>query len=311
MTVATQVAGTPVRRRRKVGWAPLALGLPAAAVILVSQAYPLVQQFLMSFQEFGLAQQFGAAAEWIGLGNYADILSDSEFWAVFWRSIAFCFVCAGLTMVIGVGIALLLTRLSTWVRVVVQSAMLLAWATPKLSSLTVWQWLFNTRSGVVNNVLVGLGFPQFENHAWLIDQKSFFAIAGSEVVWGSVPLVMFMIYASVTQIDKSMLEAGELDGASSWQRFRHITVPSIAPVLLLTGILQIIWDLRVFTQISVLQDAGGLTKETNLLGTYVYQVGLGSGDYGRGSAVAMVMLLLTLVLTIGYVRQLIKQGQTS
>jgi len=80
---------------------------------------------------------------------------------------------------------------------------------------------------------------------------------------------------------------------------------------MLAGLLQIIWDLRVFTQISVLQDAGGITQDTNVLGTYVYQVGLGQGDYGTGSALAMIMLLLTLALTWGYVRQLLRQGDVS
>jgi N,N'-diacetylchitobiose transport system permease protein len=309
---STSAPAPPSRRpRRSRGQAfyPLLIGLPAIALVLVSQGYPLVRQFVMSFQEFGLAQQFGRPAEWIGFDNYVRALTDDAFWAVFVRSIVFCVVVAGVTMVIGVLAAWLLTGVRTAVRIAAQSAMLLAWATPHLSSLTVWQWLFNARSGVVNAVLVGLGLEDFRNHAWLQDTLSFFTIAGAVIVWGSVPLVLFLTYAAMTQIDVSLHEAAQLDGAGPLQRFRHITIPGIATVLLLVTTLQIIWDLRVFTQVSVLQSAGGITSETNVLGTYVYQVGLGQGAYGQGAAVATIMLLLTLALTGVYVRQLLRQGE--
>lgn len=305
-------ATTGRRTGRRPQWlTPLLLGLPALAVVLLSQGYPLVRQLVMSFQEFGLRQQFGQPPEFVGLKNYAAVFSDSVFWVVLARSIVFCAVCAALTMLLGVAFAVMMTRLVPAVRVVLQSAMLLAWAIPVLSSLTVWQWLFNTRNGLVNWVLVHLGLDQFDRYAWLLQGTTLLVIAGVIVVWMSVPLVVFMVYASLTQLDPEVLEAAELDGASGWQRFRYVTVPGVAPVLMLVGLLQIIWDIRVFTQISVLQDAGGVAEESNLLGTYVYQIGLGQGNYGMGSAVAMVMLVITLALTAGYVRSLVRQGATA
>ncbi|RKT31625.1 carbohydrate ABC transporter membrane protein 1 (CUT1 family) [Microbacterium sp. AG1240] len=302
------VTSAPAPRRRRRNLTPLYLALPAVGIMVVAQGYPLVTQFLMSFQEFGLRQQFGAPADWVGLSNYIAVLSDPGFWAVLWRTLLFAAVCATATMVIGVLAAILMGRVKAWVRVSLQVAMLLAWATPHLSSLTVWQWLFNTRNGVVNNALVAMGFTQFANHGWLLDPVSFFAIAAAVVIWGSVPLVMLMTYAAMTQVDTEVLEAAQLDGTTGAQRFRHVVLPWIAPMLLLVGLLQIIWDLRVFTQISVLQDGGAVASETNLLGTYIYQVGLGQGNYGSGSAIAMIMLLLTLVITFGYVRELMRRG---
>jgi N,N'-diacetylchitobiose transport system permease protein len=310
--VSAVSATTGRRTGRRPQWlTPLLLGLPALAVVLLSQGYPLVRQLVMSFQEFGLRQQFGQPPEFVGLKNYAAVFSDSVFWVVLARSIVFCAVCAALTMLLGVAFAVLMTRLVTAVRVVLQSAMLLAWAIPVLSSLTVWQWLFNTRNGLVNWVLVHAGLDQFDRYAWLLQGTTLLVIAGVIVVWMSVPLVVFMVYASLTQLDPEVLEAAELDGASGIQRFRYVTVPGVAPVLMLVGLLQIIWDIRVFTQISVLQDAGGVAEDSNLLGTYVYQIGLGQGNYGMGSAVAMVMLVITLALTAGYVRSLVRQGATA
>ncbi|GAB3471178.1 sugar ABC transporter permease [Kineococcus endophyticus] len=310
--MSTVSATTGRRTGRRPQWlTPLLLGLPALAVVLLSQGYPLVRQLVMSFQEFGLRQQFGQPPEFVGLRNYAAVFSDSVFWVVLARSIVFCAVCAALTMLLGVAFAVMMTRLVPAVRVVLQSAMLLAWAIPVLSSLTVWQWLFNTRNGLVNWVLVRSGLDQFDRYAWLLQGTTLLVIAGVIVIWMSVPLVVFMVYASLTQLDPEVLEAAELDGASGWQRFRYVTVPGVAPVLMLVGLLQIIWDIRVFTQISVLQDAGGVAEESNLLGTYVYQIGLGQGNYGMGSAVAMVMLVITLALTAGYVRSLVRQGATA
>jgi N,N'-diacetylchitobiose transport system permease protein len=122
-----------------------------------------------------------------------------------------------------------------------------------------------------------------------------------------VPFVAFSVYAALTQVPVDTMEAAQIDGAGAWQRFRAITLPIVRPVLLVVGLLQVIWDLRVFTQIFVLQDAGGITRETNLIGTYVYRLGIGEGQFGMAAAVAVFILLLTVGLTFGYIRALLRQ----
>jgi len=295
------------RRRRPRTLAPFALLVPAAAFLVLALAYPLLRQVWMSFHEYGLAQQFGEPAEWLGFDNYTVLLTDGYFWAVVAKSIVFCLVNAGVTMVGGVALALLLTRVSSPVRLALQIALLLAWAMPHLAALTVWQWLFDTNFGVVNYVLtntLGLGF---ENHAWLLEPLSFYFVATLIICWMSVPFVTFATYAGLTQVPGDVLEAGEIDGASSWQRFRLITVPLIKPVLLIVGLLQIIWDLKVFTQIFVLQDAGGVTRDTHLIGTYVYQLGIKEGNFGLAAAASGIILLLTVGVGFYYVRLLVRQ----
>ena len=126
----------------------------------------------------------------------------------------------------------------------------------------------------------------------------------------SVPFVAFTIYAGLTQLPQDVLEAAEVDGASAWQRLRHVIIPLTRPLLLIVGLLQIIWDLRVFTQIYVLQNAGGVTRETNLLGTYIYRSGIGEGNFGVASAVAVFMLALTVVLTWPYVAGMLKDADS-
>lgn len=305
---ATAAAPAPERAKRPPRkWAPYVLLIPAIGFLLLALAYPLLRQLWMSFQSFGLEQQFGAPAEWVGLDNYRELLGDGYFWLVVLRSIAFCLANAGLTMMLGIAIAMLMTRIGTPARLVLQIGLLLAWSMPHLASVTVWQWLFDTNFGAVNYMLSSWLGLDFVNHAWLIEPLSFYMVATIVITWMSTPFVAFATYAALTQVPGDVLEAGEIDGANAWQRFRMLTIPLIKPVLLIVGLLQIIWDLRVFTQIFLLQDAGGITKDTHLIGTYVYQLGIKEGSFGVASAAALIILVLTVSISLYYVRMLVRQ----
>jgi N,N'-diacetylchitobiose transport system permease protein len=172
--------------------------------------------------------------------------------------------------------------------------------------MTVWNWLFDWRRGIVNTVLSSWGLP-FEGHNWLQNPLSFFFVAGVIIVWMSVPFVAFSAYAGLTQVSGEVLEAAAMDGARPFQRLRHIILPIIRPVLGIVLLLQLIWDLRVFTQIKLLQDKGSIASETNLLGTYIYQLGVGSSDFAMASAVSVFVLVLTIALSWFYVRSLLKE----
>jgi N,N'-diacetylchitobiose transport system permease protein len=292
----------PARRR---GTLPYGLLLPALLALLGGLGYPLVRQVVLSFQDYGLAQQFGRTAEWIGLANYRELVTDRYLWTVAARSLAFCFANAALTMIIGIAVALLLQRLSTTVRITLQVGLLLAWAMPVIAVLTVYQWMFDAQYGVVNWVLERLG-GDYAGHSWLLQPLSFYVVASLVVVWMSVPFVAFTTYAALIGVPTDIIEASAIDGASPWQRLRHIVLPSIKPVLLIVGLLQVIWDMRVFTQIYVLQQAGGITRDTNLLGTYIYRIGIGESRFGMAAAIAMFMLALTAVLTAPYIRSMLR-----
>jgi len=281
--------------------------IPASLPMLVALGYPLVRQFVTSFQEYGLAQQFGQPAEWVGLANYTELLSDPYVWTVIWRSIAFCLVNAAVTMLVGVALAVLMTRIGTAARLTLQVALLLAWGTPVLASMTVWQWLFDSQYGVINYVLSHtLGLEQMAGHSWIIEPLSFYFVATVIVVWGSVPFVAFSVYAGLLQVPNETMEAAQIDGASARQRFWNITVPMIRPVLGVVMLLQVIWDFKVFTQIYVLQRAGAPTHDTNLLGTLIYSY---AGEFSKAGALATIMLVLTLAITGFYIRGMLKEDQ--
>ena len=137
--------------------------------------------------------------------------------------------------------------------------------------MTVWIWIVDWRRGLLNWALVSLGVEGAQGHNWLAEPLSFLVIASVIVTWMSVPFVALSLYAGLTQVSPEVLEAATIDGAGWWQRLRHIILPLVAPVLSIVMLLQLIWDLRVFTQIKLLQDAGSVASETDLLGTYIYR----------------------------------------
>jgi N,N'-diacetylchitobiose transport system permease protein len=307
MTLSTTPAPGTATRRRRTPATPYLLLVPAVAVLLLGLGYPVYWQVVTSLQEYGLMQQFGAPPQFVGLDNYARIFSDERLWAVVIRSIVFCLVNAFLTVGLGLVLALLMRAVSSVVRVVLQVALLLAWATPVTAAVVVFRWLFDYRTGVVNWLLAQVGFDQAQGYSWLSQPLTFFVVATLVIVWMSVPFVALSIYAGLSQVPDEILEAARIDGASGNQILWRILMPLVRPVIAIVLLLQIIWDLRVFPQIRLLQDAGAPVSETNLLGNFVYELGIGSQDFGGAAAVSLFVLLLTVVLSAPYVRSLMKE----
>lgn len=298
------------RGRRAGGFTPYALLVPAIAILAVITGWPLIQLLITSFQEFGRAQVFGAPPTWVWLENYTEVLTDPVFYQVLIRSLAFAAVCVASTMLVGTLVALLLVRLPKPFRILLSVGMLLAWAMPALTATVVWGWMFDTDYGVINHVLVNVfGLEEYQQHSWLIEPLSFFFVATVVVVWGAVPFVAFTLYAGLTQVPDEVLEAAQLDGAGAFQRFRLIVFPYLKPIFLITTILQIIWDLKVFTQIFALQDIGGIREQTNTLGVYIYQVSIAGGEFGMGGAIAVITAIIVMTVSLYYVRQVVKEEE--
>lgn len=289
------------RRRRRRPVLPYLLLTPAVVILAAMLGYPLYRLGVLSLQDFGLPQVFGQPAEWVGLDNYATILRDGYFWTVLWRTVLFCLVNVALTMVIGFAVALLLNQLGWKMRLLVSTSLILAWAMPALTATIVWQWIFDTQYGLANWALGRQG------ESWLADPLSFLGVATIIVVWMGVPFVALTLFAGLTQVSSEILEAAEVDGASSWQRLRDIVVPMLKPLLLILTSLSVLWDFRVFTQIYVLQRAGGISRDTNLLGVYAYRISIGGSEFDIGAAVAIVMVAITILLTIAYLREMARQ----
>ena len=301
----TELPPTPVvvARRRRPPALPYLLLVPAVVVLGAMLGYPLVRLVTLSLQEYGLPQVFGQPAAWVGLDNFRTILEDPYFWTVLWRTLIFCFANVALTMVLGVLVALLLNALGRGMRVLLSASLIIAWAMPALTATIVWQWLFDTEYGLVNWALDRQG------ESWWANQLTFFMVATMIVVWMGIPFIAFTVYAGLTQIPAEIVEAARLDGVGFFSLFRYIYFPALKPILLVLTSLSVIWDLRVFTQIYVLQRAGGITRDTNLLGVYAYRISIGENRFDIGAAVAVVMVVITMILTVACVRSMLRQEE--
>jgi N,N'-diacetylchitobiose transport system permease protein len=206
----------PVRRRSRL---PHILITPTIIVLIAALGYPVAWQIITSFKEFGLRQQFGVPADWVGLANYVEIVSDPALWAIVLRSLVFCLVVSFATVLIGGALAGLMNSVHKAARLTLQVALLLAWAMPAVASMTVWIWLVDWRRGLLNWALVRLGVDA-QGHNWLADPTSFLIIAAIIVTWMSVPFVTLSIYAGLTQVSPEVFEAAKIDGASGIQRLR-------------------------------------------------------------------------------------------
>lgn len=173
----------------------------------------------------------------------------------------------------------------------------------------MWQWLFDTRYGLINHLLSSMGLTRFDNYSWLANPVSLLAVAGVIVVWGAIPFVTLTIYAGRTQISESLYESAGLDGAGPVRTFRTITLPMLAPIFTMLAALSTIWDFRVFTQVFLLQQAGGITSETNLIAIYAYRTSFSGNDFGVGAAIAVAMVIVLAGLSVFYVRRMLKEVQ--
>lgn len=288
---------------------PRLLILPAIVIMLLGMGYPMIWQVVTSFQKYGLQQQFGKPAPFVGLDNYIKLATDAQLWLVVGKSLAFCLITAALTLAIGTLLALLMAAVTKTARLILQIALLLAWSMPVVSAMTVWIWLFDRRRGAINYLLDMIPGVNMNRFDWLSTPLTFLLVACIIVVWMSVPFVSFSVYAGLTQVSDEVMEAAQLDGANGWQRFWGVILPMIRPVIAIVLLLQLIWDLRVFTQIKLLQDAGSKSGDYDLLGTYIYKLGTSAQDFGMASAVSILVLGITIGLSWFYIRSLLKEDE--
>ncbi|MDF2578910.1 MULTISPECIES: carbohydrate ABC transporter permease [Microbacterium] len=295
------------RRRDNVG--ALTLLGPSLIILGVMVGYPAVLMLVQSFTDYAIRNKVqGTLPDFIGFENYLEVFTQSDFPAVLVRSLGLMVVMTVLIVSLGALVAVLMTRLRRGWRVLVSLGLLLAWAMPPLAATTVWGWIFDSQYGIVNWALNTMtGSTDWTNHSWLANPWSFFFVLTVIVVWQGVPFAAFTLYAALGQVPAEVLEAASLDGAVGWQRFRLVVFPYLRNVVTVVVVLQVIWNLRIFTQVYALQQRGGLISETNVLGTYIFRQG--PGEFGVTSAIGVLMVVLLLALSWGYIRTTLKEEE--
>ncbi len=308
-------AGIRPRRRRPFtvarvvrGAAPYLLILPVVAIVVAILGYPLYHLARLSFQKYGLFELIAHHGTNVGWANYSSILHDQVFWHVLVRTIVFTVANVALTMGIGTLLALLLTKVSSVVRVLLTAGLVLAWSMPPVVAVQVWLWMTNYENGVLNYTLTKLHVGNYFQHDWYATPFSQLSLTTSLIVWGAIPFVVVTVYAGLTQVPTEIVEAAEIDGARPWRVFWDVTVPIIKPIFLVLTSLSIIWDFGVFTQPFLLIDQTRINASNELMGVYLFEEGYLKTDFGRGAAISILMLLIVAILSIFYVRKMVRMG---
>ena len=306
-------SGSRPGRRRSGGrrgiepWLYLA---PAFIVLLALLGYPIFQLINVSLYDYRQAQVSGSAPlNFTGLENYRKLFADPEFWSVLSNTVVFAAVCVILTLLVGGVLAVLATRLRPWVRTTLFVVSLGAWATPAVTGSAVWLFLFEPTLGLVNKTLTAIGLTQFTGHSWTYEKWSGFGLVASEVVWCSFPFVLVTIYAGIQAIPTEVIEAARIDGASMPRIARSIMLPMLRPIVIIVTIQSIIWNFKIFSQIYIMTNGGGIAGQNLVLNVYGYQQAFAASLYGLGSALGVIMTALLMVVTLIYLRILKRTGE--
>ncbi|MDX3854356.1 sugar ABC transporter permease [Streptomyces sp. AK02-01A] len=268
--------------------------------------YPLVRNLVISFQRYGMGELIRGGAPFAGLANYREILADGEFWEVVRRTFWWTAVNVVLIMVLATLVALMLQHLGRRMRLLVMSGLVLAWACPVIATTTVFQWLFSSRLGVVNWLLVRLGFESYENYSWFADGAATFTVLVLLVVWQSVPFAAITLHAALLTVPAELYESARLDGAGVARIFRSVTLPVLRPLFGLVLCLEVIWVFRCFAQIWAISK-GGPGDATTTLPVYAYRIAQSLHRYDLGAAASTITVLLLVAVLVVYFRQMFRQ----
>ena len=272
-------------RAARTGWL---LVLPALALLAALAIYPVAYGIWLSFfskHSFFPEQQF------IGLGNYAAVLADEEFWRSLKLGLIYSLSTIVLQLVLGTAAALLLNEAFPG-RALVRAVSIFPYVVPTVVAVIIWKWLLNSQFGLVN---YALGTPvSWFGRDWIM--VSLILIS----VWQFFPFVLLAVLARLQTIAPDLYEAAKVDGASAWRRFLHITLPQLASVLFVVVLLRSIWMFTKFDTPWLIIQGGGAEPYIRTLPIYTFQRTFAYYEAGRGSAMAVLMFLLLVVAAALY-----------
>jgi multiple sugar transport system permease protein len=279
-------------RSEREGDNPLPFLAPAALLLALVTAFPILYVLLLSLQRRSL---IGEATRFIALDNYLRMAGDPRFWNAFGNTLYFTVVSVAMELLLGLAIALLVQRQRRG-RALLYGAILLPWAVPTAVSARMWEWIYNADTGVLNYLLGTnvnwLGSPVWAMHAAIVMD-----------VWKSTPFVALLLIAALQAIPRDIYRAAAVDGASAWLVLRRITLPLLLPVILVALVFRTIDAFRVFDAVYVLT-GGGPGNSTETMSIYAYKVLFQSLELGYGSALAVVVFLCVGAAAILYGRLL-------
>jgi multiple sugar transport system permease protein len=274
--------------------------LPLVVLVLLLIAYPLGSAVYLSLTE----KYVGYPPRFVGLKNYVELTGDPVFRKVVWNSAVFTVVSVAVKLVLGLLMALSLHR-ALFARRLLRGILLLPWVVPTVITALAWHWMFDALRGFINVSLLSLGL-RGEPIAWLAQPATAMMAVIVVNIWRGFPFFGVSLLAGLQAIPRDLYEAAAVDGASAAQRLRHVTLPGLRPVILVTALISTIFTLNDFNIVYVMT-RGGPGIATHILATYTYETGFQALRWGRAVAVSMYLMPVVVVMIVVLARRLTRE----
>ncbi|MEU4235879.1 sugar ABC transporter permease [Actinoplanes sp. NPDC026619] len=271
---------------------------PTMILIVVLMVVPIVMVISYSFRDNVIVQDNSVFA---GFANYTKVLTDPDFLAAIKNTAIFITVSMVAHLVLGLAFAMMLNTelLGGVTKAIFRIVYILPWLFTIAVIAVIWRLLLDP-SGVINYVLHSIGLIN-EGVNWLGDPgKALWAVTFINI-WSGYPFFMISLLAGLQGIPKDLYEAAAVDGTNWFQRFRHVTLPQLRPVIISMAVLDLIWTSQQFALIWM-TTGGGPLNTTEMLSTYTYKQAFSEYEFSTASAAAVIVLLLTMILSFFYVR---------
>ncbi len=251
-------------------------------------AGPMIAAIVLAMMRWDL---IGSPA-WVGLANFRRLFTNPLIRVSLWNTAFYTFLSVPLQLLVALGTALLLNQ-RLRLQSVFRTAFYLPSVMPAVANAVLWLWLLNPEIGLANALLRMLGLPQSQ---WIYDPATAKPTFILMSLWG-VGNTMIVFLAGLQSVPVSLYEVADLDGANWWQRFRHVTLPMLSPVILFNLIIGIIASFQVFTSALLLTN-GGPQNATLFTVLYIYRLGFEQSNMGLATALSWLLFLIILVFSL-------------
>lgn len=286
---AASPAVAPARGAGRLGPSYWPFVVPALVVVLGVIVFPWAFTFWMSANEW----RVGEAHRFVGFNNYLRLLSDARFLQSLWHTLLFTALSVVAPLVLGTAAALLFNR-KLPLRGVLRGIFVMPMMATPVAIALVWTMMFHPQLGVLNYLLSLAGI---EPQDWVFDPGTVIPSLVLVETWQWTPLVMLIVLGGLASLPVDPYESAVIDGANAWQRFRYLTLPMIAPFLMVAVMIRTIDALKSFDIIYAITQGGpGTASET--INLYLYTVAFSYYDVGYGSAIAVVFFVLIIALSM-------------
>ena len=279
------------KKKKKLGGSDTKFAMlllsPSILLLALLIGYPLIYNIVISCQDVPLNPNL--PSEFIGLQNYIEVFKDPEFYKSVLVTLSFTVVVTGISTLLGLILSIFLNR-PFFGKKLVNSIIILSYVVPAVCLIFTWRYMFNNIYGIMNYFVIDVLGITDKAPLWFDQPTIAFLLVSIFAIWKFFPYAYLSFTAILQSMDNSLYEAADIDGATSWEKFKVITYPAIKPTLVTVVSLRTIWVFYIYTEVYL------LTKQVSVLGVYLYDMAFATHDFGKAAAISIVLFVFIFAL---------------